>query len=132
MHPPKILLVEDHEDTREFIVFVLKQANYEVFSSDCVAEALLLAKQEHPDLFVLDSLLPDGNGIELCKCLHQLTPKTPILFCSARAYEADKQEALTSGAQAYLVKPVDLNLLRLTVAELLRLGETGRVPASIF
>jgi DNA-binding response OmpR family regulator len=132
MKPSKILLVEDHEDTRAFIVFVLEQAKYQVFTSDCIAEALILAKQEHPDLFVLDSLLPDGNGVELCKCLHELTPKTPILFCSARAYEADKQEALLSGALAYLVKPVDLNLLRSTVAELLMLGESGRVPATVF
>jgi DNA-binding response OmpR family regulator len=120
MHPPKILLVEDHEDTRELMVFLLKQSNYEVLSSGCIAEALILAKEEHPDLFVLDSLLPDGDGVELCKRLRLLTPHTPILFCSGRAYEADKQEALTSGAHAYLVKPIAPDLLWSTVADLLK------------
>jgi DNA-binding response OmpR family regulator len=132
MNYPKILIVEDHEDTRELMVFLLKQSDYEVLSAACIAEALTLIKKEQPDLVVLDSLLPDGNGLELCRNLHRVTPTTPILFCSGLAYEADKQEALTSGAHAYLIKPVDPNLLCSTVAELLMITVgSKRVAATV-
>jgi DNA-binding response OmpR family regulator len=131
MKIPRILLVEDHEDTRELMVFLLTQANYEVLSAGCVAEALILLKEECLDLVVLDSWLPYGNGLELCKRLHHLTPTTPILFCSGLAYEADKQEALTSGAHAYLVKPVDPNLLYSTVAELLTTTAESKDVATV-
>ncbi|HEV7745236.1 MAG TPA: response regulator [Pyrinomonadaceae bacterium] len=131
MKIPRILLVEDHADTRELMVFLLTQANYEVLSAGCVAEALILLKKEDPDLVVLDSWLPDGNGLELCKHLRHLTPTTPILFCSGLAYEADKQEALTSGAHAYLVKPVDPNLLYSTVAQLLTTTAESKGVATV-
>jgi DNA-binding response OmpR family regulator len=130
MKIPRILLVEDHQDTRELMVFLLTEANYEVLSAGCVSEALILLEKECPNLVVLDSWLPDGNGLELCRRLHHLMPKTPILFCSGLAYEADKQEALTSGAQAYLVKPVDPNLLYSTIAELLTTTAESKGVAS--
>ncbi len=71
------------------------------------------------DLFVLDSLLPDGTGVELCKLIRESDRSTPILFCSAMAYDKDKNEAFNSGAQKYLVKPIDIRLLCSTVAELI-------------
>ena len=119
MQPHKILLVEDHEDTRELIVVVLTQSAYEVSTAGSLAEALMLAGKQKFDLFVLDSKLPDGSGVELCKRIRELDQSTPILFCSALAYESDRDEALISGAQEYLVKPVDLQMLRSTVGELL-------------
>ncbi len=122
MPPHKILLVEDHEDTRELIVVVLRQSAYEVSTATSLAEALMLAGKQKFDLFVLDSKLPDGSGVELCKRIRQLDQSTPILFCSALAYESDRDEALISGAQKYLVKPVDLHLLLSTVGELLTLS----------
>lgn len=117
---PKILLVEDHEDTRELMVFILAQSAFEVSAVRSLAEALMLAEDQKFDLFVLDSKLPDGTGVELCKLIRQSDPSTPILFCSAVAYESSRNEALISGAQEYLVKPVDLRLLCSTVDELLQ------------
>ena len=78
-----------------------------------------MARTEKFDLFVLDSRLTDGSGIELCKQIRQMGQSTPILFYSAWAYERDKQEAFNSGAQRYLVKPVSIPLLCETVAELI-------------
>jgi DNA-binding response OmpR family regulator len=115
----KILFVEDHDDTRELMALVLEQANYEVVTSPSIAGALALAETATFDLFILDSLLGDGTGIELCQQIRRIDHSTPILFCSAKAYDSDKDEAFSSGAQRYLVKPVDLALLCLTVAELI-------------
>jgi DNA-binding response OmpR family regulator len=128
MQPAKsrILYVEDHDDTRELIALVLEQENYDVVTATSIAGALTLAKKTSFDLFILDSLLVDGTGVDLCKHLRLLDDSTPILFCSAKAYETDKAEAFSSGAQSYLVKPVDLGLLCEVVAELIT-GHTGSV-----
>jgi DNA-binding response OmpR family regulator len=120
----KILFVEDHEDTRELMALVLEQANYEVVTAPSIARALTLAGGDKFDLFVLDSLLLDGTGIELCKLIREIDHSTPILFCSAKAYDKDKNEAFSSGAQRYLVKPIEISLLCRTVAELI----TGPQP----
>jgi DNA-binding response OmpR family regulator len=64
-----------------------------------------LAVSQQFDLYLLDSWLPDGSGLDLCKRIRTFDTATPILFYSAAAYEADREQALKSGAQAYLVKP---------------------------
>jgi two-component system, OmpR family, response regulator ResD len=122
----KILYVEDHDDTRELMALVLEQANYEVVATPSLAGALSLAKSSKFDLFVFDSLLGDGTGIELCKSIRRLDNSTPILFCSAKAYDKDKAEAFSSGAQRYLVKPIDIAVLCQTVAELIS-GSDGHL-----
>jgi two-component system, LytTR family, response regulator AlgR len=66
----------------------------------------------------MDNWLPDGSGIGLCRAIREFDPHTPILFYSAAAYERDIQEALRSGAQAYLVKPVKPEDLEQAVAKL--------------
>ena len=119
----KILFVEDHDDTRDLFSIALDQSNYEVITSANMAGALTLAETGTFDLFVLDSLLEDGTGLELCKRIRLIDHSTPILFYSALAYEKDKNEAINSGAQRYLVKPVDIPLLCNTVAEMLRVSE---------
>jgi len=116
---PKILLVEDHEDTRELMVLLLNHLNYDVATAASVSAALGIAEAAHFDLFVLDSLLPDGTGTDLCKYIRERNNSTPILFYSARAFEQDKHEALMAGAQRYLVKPLDFEVFSRTVAEML-------------
>jgi DNA-binding response OmpR family regulator len=112
--PPKkrrLLLAEDHEDTRELLTFVLTQENYEVATSTSVTRALELAKRQKFDVMIIDSLLDDGSGLDLCRAIRQYDNLTPIMFYSALAYEKDRQDALKAGAQDYLVKPVDIALL---------------------
>jgi DNA-binding response OmpR family regulator len=123
----RILFVEDHEDTRDLLVLVLNQFNYHVITTSTVAGAMALASAEKFDLFVFDSMLPDGTGFELCKLIRRTNDSTPILFYSALAYEKDRNEAFRLGAQRYLVKPVAMALLCETVAELIGLSRaTGR------
>jgi OmpR-family two-component system manganese-sensing response regulator len=120
---PQILYTEDDADTRELVSYVLTTSNCKVTLADSDAKALLLAETNKFDLYVIDNWLHEGSGIELCKKLRELDPGTPILFYSGAAFDRDKQEALASGAQAYLTKPVDNDEL---VKEVFRLISEAR------
>src|SRR5258705_2891035 len=120
----KILLVEDHEDTSDLMVLILSQLDYDVATAASISGALGLADSTDFDLFVLDSMLPDGTGTDLCKHIRERNNSTPILFYSAMAFQHDKDEALTAGAQRYLVKPVDSDVFCRTVAAMLNGGAT--------
>jgi len=104
-HPPRVLYIEDHEDTRELVTLVLEQRRVEVVTGATIESALALAGTQQFDLYLLDSWLPDGSGLDLCRQIREFDKATPILFYSAAAYEMDRAEAIASGAQAYLVKP---------------------------
>ncbi len=104
---PQILYTEDHADTRELVSFVLTACNCKVTLADTDGKALLLARANQFDLYLIDNWIAGGSGIELCKKLREFDPSTPILFYSGAAYDSDKQEAFASGAQGYLTKPVD-------------------------
>jgi two-component system alkaline phosphatase synthesis response regulator PhoP len=107
-----ILYIEDHEDTRELVTLVLAESNHRVTATSSSKEALELAREHHFDLYILDSWLADGTGIELCQRLREFDRVTPIMFFSGAAYETDKRAALDNGAQCYLVKPADIQVLR--------------------
>lgn len=106
-----ILYIEDHDDTRELVTLILANSNYRVTTAASSKEALKLAREKQFDLYILDSWLPDGSGVELCKQIREFDRRTPIMFISAAAYETDKQAAMDSGAQRYLVKPADIQVL---------------------
>lgn len=124
---PRILFVEDHEDTRELMILVFEQSTYEVVTAATFNTALRLARTQSFNLFILDSRLPDGSGFELCKEIRRMDGSTPILFYSALAFEKDRNEALRAGAQQYLVKPVSISVLYKTVARLI--GVSPKTPA---
>ena len=102
---PRVLYIEDHEDTRELVTLVLEQRSYEVVTGTTIESGVALAGTQKFDLYLLDSWLPDGSGLDLCRQIREFDKATPILFYSAAAYEIDRAEAIKSGAQAYLVKP---------------------------
>ena len=102
---PRVLYIEDHEDTRELVTLVLEQRSYEVVTGSTIKSGVALAGSQHFDLYPLDSWLPDGSGLDLCRQIREFDEVTPIVFYSAAAYEIDRSEAIESGAQAYLVKP---------------------------
>lgn len=114
----RVLLVEDHADTRELVCFLLGGHNCDVVAVEHPDEALALARSQTFDLYMIDNWLPEYSGVVLCKKLRQFDSITPILFCSGAAYEVDRDVALSSGAQGYLVKPVDNSEL---IAEVMRL-----------
>jgi DNA-binding response OmpR family regulator len=102
---PRVLYVEDHEDTRELVTLVLEQKRFEVVTGSTIKSGVALAGSQDFDLYLLDSWLPDGSGLDLCRKIREFDKVTPILFYSAAAYEIDRMEAIKSGAQAYLIKP---------------------------
>ena len=104
-YTPRVLYIEDHEDTRELVTLVLEQKSLEVVTGSTIKSGVALAGSQKFDLYLLDSWLPDGSGLELCKLIREFDKATPILFYSAAAYEMDRAEAIKCGAQAYLVKP---------------------------
>lgn len=116
---PRVLYIEDHEDTRELVTLILQQRNIEVTTTGTVAGAVSLAGECQYDLYMLDTRLPDGSGVELCKKLRSIDAHTPILFYSAAAYEADKSSALECGAQGYITKPSSNGALGDLVAQLI-------------
>jgi two-component system response regulator QseB len=119
---PRILYIEDHDDTRELVTLVLSQRDFEVISDRTVADGIKLAEQYDFDLYLLDSWLPAGFGLDLCKRIREFDALTPILFYSAAAYEIDKDHAINSGAQGYLIKPSHSSELCDIVASLISLS----------
>ena len=116
---PRVLYIEDHEDTRELVTLVLEQRSYEVVTGSTIKSGIALAGSQQFDLYLLDSWLPDGSGLELCRQIRKFDKATPILFYSAAAYESDKDLAIDSGAQAYLIKPSQPSELANLVASLI-------------
>ena len=125
-----ILYIEDHDDTRELVTLVLSERNYRVTTGTTIVSALKLSREHHFDLYMLDSWLPDGSGIELCKRLREFDHETPIMFLSGAAYEADRQAALASGAQRYMVKPADIQELCFEVDALI-FGFANQMVAAV-
>jgi DNA-binding response OmpR family regulator len=123
----RILYIEDHADTRELVTLLLAQKSYEVITGSTIESGVALAGAGEFDLYLLDSWLPDGSGLDLCKKIRQFDQTTPILFYSAAAYAADSDLALKCGAQGYLVKPSQPSELCDLVAELIeRSPQAGR------
>lgn len=106
----RVLYAEDNEDASEMMSCLLGFSGIKTTSAKTINEAWLLAQSEKFDLFLLDSQFPDGDGLDLCRRLHELDPLMPILFYSGNAYETDKQKGLAAGANVYLVKPDSENV----------------------
>ena len=123
----RILYAEDDADTRELVTVILERQNCQVIATESHNEALRLARAEHFDLYLIDNWMPGISGVRLCEQLREFDQHTPVLFYSGAAYESDRARALSSGAQGYLVKPVDGDEL---VAEVLRLISDSRQSGS--
>ena len=99
-----ILVVEDEASIASFVSLYLKNAGYDVRTAPTVAEATRQLLAAMPDLIVLDLMLPDGDGVELCRRIRQRSD-VPILMLTARDEDVDKIIGLEVGADDYLTKP---------------------------
>lgn len=113
----RVLLIEDEEPIRRFLVTTLEAEGYEVFEAATAAEGETLAGNRRIDVFLIDLGLPDRDGIVLIGQLRQWTQR-PIVVISARSQEQQKVDALDAGADDYLTKPFGVDELhaRLRVA----------------
>ena len=116
---PTILVVEDESSIASFVALYLKNAGYTVRTASNGNDALSLAAAEHPALIVLDLMLPDIDGIEVCKRIRQ-SSEVPILMLTARDEEPDRVVGLEVGADDYLTKPFSLRELTVRVKAILR------------
>ena len=128
-----ILYVEDDEDTRDLVTYILANSRYTVVAAANGDEALKLARTNNFDLYVIDNWMSGVSGIDLCRKLREFDSRTPILFYSGAAFERDKQDAFAAGAQGYLVKPAGPDEL---IAEVNRIisaarSQSGRVASAM-
>ena len=104
---PKVLLVEDEPAQREVLVYNLEAECFNVITADNGEDAILLVEENEPDLIILDWMIPQPSGLEVCRRLKS-NPKTrqiPIIMLSARAEDVDRVRGLETGADDYVVKP---------------------------
>ena len=123
---PLILVVDDERPIRRALEVTLTKAGYRVATAGGAAETLTVAALQPPDLVILDLMLPDGDGAEVCAELRGWLT-APILLISAIQDEPDKIRALDAGADDYLTKPFGVGELLARVRALLRRSE-GAVP----
>lgn len=127
----RILCTEDDADTRELINHVLSHAGYEVECTDNAEQGISMARDRHFDLVLVDNWMPGVSGADFTRKLREFDVKTPVLFYSGAAYEADKENARIAGAQGYLVKPVEIDALVAEVARLIANAKVGEPIALI-
>jgi len=118
---PKILVVDDEPDALEILAFKLKEAGYVPLFAKDGARALTAAREERPALIVLDLMLPEVDGLEVCKILRRdpMTATIPILMLTAKASEMDRVLGLELGADDYVTKPFSPRELVLRIRKLL-------------
>ena len=115
----KILIIEDEEGIIHLLNLYLKDAGYSVLAARDGADGLALHAREHPDLVILDIMLPAIDGFEVCKRVRSWS-QTPILMLTARSDEDDRINGLELGADDYLVKPFSPRELVSRVRAILR------------
>jgi two-component system phosphate regulon response regulator PhoB len=118
----RILVVEDEADIREVLEYNLKREGHDVVLSGTAKDGLRLAREKRPDLILLDLMLPDGSGTDVCKALQQdtATRGLKVLMLTAKGEEIDRVIGFELGADDYVVKPFSVRELLLRVNAVLR------------
>ncbi len=112
-----ILCVDDDPDTCEMLTLLLGLAGYEVMATGSLAEGVCFAMEHTVGLILLDWVLKDGTGVELCKELRSTGVTAPILFYTGKNITNELLgDALRAGAQGFLTKPVDANTILQSVS----------------
>jgi two-component system KDP operon response regulator KdpE len=126
---PRILVVDDERQILRALKVILREASYEVAAATTIEEALDVAAVRPPDAAIVDLMLPDGSGVELCRRLRDWS-QMPILVLSAVGEEDAKVEALEAGADDYVTKPFGTReLVARLGAALRRAGDAAGEPA---
>lgn len=123
-----ILVVEDDKALREGLALSLRSRGFTVLLSADGEDGMRQAFDNHPDLVVLDIMLPGFNGLEILSELREKGQDVPVLILSARGKTPEKIEGLSLGADDYLAKPFDLGELLARVEALLRRGQARKKP----
>jgi two-component system OmpR family response regulator len=122
----RLLLVDDEENLRSMLDAALRHSGFDVVPVSSGREALDAVKAERPALIVLDVMLPDIDGFEVCRRLRSEGDRTPVLFLTARDATEDAVRGLTLGGDDYLVKPFSLEELVARIGSVLRRTGTAK------
>ena len=117
-----ILIVEDDESLLPMLTYNLKKKGFNVKSASTGEEGLILIKELIPDLLILDWMMPEPSGLEICRQIRQnkLTKNIPVIFLTAKGDEDNKITGFEAGADDYMVKPFSPNELIARINALLR------------
>ncbi len=119
---PRILVIEDEPGLQQVLDYNLRREGHEVLLASSGAEGLRIAREARPDLVLLDWMLPDRSGTEVCRLLKgaPATSRIPVIFVTARGDEVDRIVGFEVGAADYIVKPFSIRELVLRVQAVLR------------
>jgi two-component system alkaline phosphatase synthesis response regulator PhoP len=115
----RILLVEDEENIRKVVKLNLEMDDYEVITTDNGKDAMKYFQEQHFDLIILDIMLPEISGLQICEQIRLTDTETPIIFLTAKDSPPDRVAGLKKGADDYLAKPFNLEELQLRVKKLI-------------
>lgn len=117
--PNKILIVDDDPDLILILGHVLNRAGYEVISAESGREGLEKVDKEKPDIVILDIMMPDMNGWEVCRNIKEVYPDIPVAMCSVLSGSHDIEKSLNyAGADEHITKPLSFNEVLETVRSL--------------
>ena len=116
---PRVLIVDDDDFFRKMIVMEFEVDGFTVFQADNGEDAVTIARQELPELVLLDLVMPRLLGFEVCQILRNDPQflKTAVVIMSARSYKPDVDKAAELGADAYVVKPFEMDEMLKTARE---------------
>lgn len=121
----KILIIDDDPDFVQMMTIKFNMEGYEVHSAPSGLEGIKIAYKSHPDIIILDIMMPETDGFETCKQLRRMT-NTPILILTARSAESDVIRGLYQGADDFLSKPFSYEVLDAHIGALLRRAECSQ------
>jgi two-component system phosphate regulon response regulator PhoB len=129
----RVLVVEDERDLQEVISYNLRELGYDVVVSETGAPVPALAAERVPDLVILDLMLPDVSGLEVCRNLKRnpATRATPVVMVTAKSAEVDRVVGFELGADDYVVKPFSVRELLLRVQAILRRSQPATSPEPV-
>ncbi len=121
----RILIIEDEQDILSVLEYNLRQSGHDVTTTRSGRDGLRLGKELHPDLILLDLMLPDLSGTDVCKQLKEApaTRGVPVVMLTARGEEIDRVVGFELGADDYVVKPFSMRELSLRISAILRRGK---------
>src|SRR3569833_2706153 len=125
MDSPRVLVVDDEPNIRDLVEVALRFHGFVVFLAATGAEALDRARDAGPRLIVLDVMLPDLDGFEVCRRLRGRGDETPVIFLTARDTPTDTVTGLTLGGDDYVTKPFSVDALDARVRAVLRRAGAG-------
>ncbi len=117
----RILVIDDHKETLNLVAVILKREGYRVFTASSGKEGIATAKQELPNLILLDVMMPEMDGLETCRRIRKISEikQVPVILFTAKNQADEKWEGFQAGATDYLTKPTDAEELKKRVRAIL-------------